>query len=246
MQGLHGIQTLRASSRGAKRWRPGCARVFSDEIYEDIVFDGVKHESIAALPGMAGRTVVVSGVSKSYAFTGARVGWALFPTDEEAQAFRNLNINYFSCVPGYAQEAARVALESPLSPPAVAAMVAAFQSRRDAMVRALNAIEGVRCATPKGAFYLFPSVDGLCRRLGIRAEDGPPATQLQMFLLFRYGVATLDRRSFGRIGADRDAFLRISTAVSQDDLDEAARRIAQAASDSAGFASFLREWNRPF
>jgi len=78
------------------RRAPPHARVFSDEIYEDIVFDGARHHSIAAIPEMAARTIVVSGVSKSFAWTGGRVGWALFPTAEEAQVFKTLYINYFS------------------------------------------------------------------------------------------------------------------------------------------------------
>jgi aspartate/methionine/tyrosine aminotransferase len=232
------------------RLPPG-ARIMSDEIYQDIVFDGFVQQSIASLPGMAERTIVASGVSKSYAWTGGRVGWALLPTEEEAKAFRNLNINYFTCVSAYAQEAARVALESPLSKPAVRKMVDSFQHRRDVVVRALNAVDGVRCATPKGAFYVFPDVGGMCERLGIvaahtalppgRRARTTPATLLQMFLLLHHGVATLDRRSFGAIGGDRDHHLRISTATSLEDLEEAMRRIAQASRDAAGFAQFMRD-----
>lgn len=232
-----------------RRRLPKDARIFSDEIYEDIVFDGAEHVSLASLPGMAERTIVASGVAKSYAFTGGRVGWALFPTEEETQAFRHLNINYFSCVSGAMQEGARVALESPLSRPAVQKMVASFQERRDVVVAALNSIEGVRCTKPKGAFYVFPNVAGVCQRLGIvdahaalpesdRARTSP-ATLLQMFLLFRHGVATLDRRSFGRIGAEHDHYLRISTATSLEDLQEAMRRLAIAAQDVQGFAEYF-------
>src|SRR5262249_13109913 len=87
-------------------------RVFSDEVYEDILFDGRSHVSILSLKGMAARTVLVSGASKSYSWTGGRVGWAVFPTAEEAAVFKNLNINYFSCVPAYNQMGAVAALES--------------------------------------------------------------------------------------------------------------------------------------
>ena len=220
---------------------PPDARVFSDEIYEDIVFDGAEHVSIASLPGMAGHTIVASGVSKSYAWTGGRVGWAVFPTEEEAQAFRNLNINYFSCVSGANQEAARFALESPLTPPAVRKMVSAFQSRRDVVVAALNAIDGVRCTTPRGSFYCWPNVSGACDRLGIRPEDGPPSRQLQLFLLFRHGVATLDRNSFGVLGSEGQHFLRISVATSMGDLEEGMRRLAVAANDSDGFRAWREQ-----
>ena len=231
------------------RLPPG-ARVFSDEIYEDIVFE-VAHRSIAALPGMAERTIVVSGVSKSYAWTGGRVGWALLPTVEEAQLFRNLNINYFSCVAAYTQEAARVALDSPLRAATLQRMVDSFRARRDVVVDGLNRIEGVRCALPPGAFYVWPNVRGVCERLGVLAAHAAlpedersrttPVTLLQMFLLMRHGVATLDRKSFGRIGADREQFLRLSVATSLADLREAVQRIARASQDGAGFESFLRE-----
>src|SRR5262249_12332236 len=141
--GVPSPQDLQEIAEVLRTRLPDGARVFSDEIYEDIVFDG-EHRSIAALPGMAGRTIVVSGVSKSYAWTGGRVGWALLPTAEEAQLFRNLNINYFSCVAPYAQEAARVALDSPRRGPALKRMVDSFRERRDAVVEGLNRIEGVR------------------------------------------------------------------------------------------------------
>lgn len=106
-------------------------RVFSDEIYENILFDGSKHHSIVSFPGMEKISILVSGVSKSFSWTGGRIGWALFPTTEEAEVFRNLNINYFSCIPPYNQEGARVALESPLNQDAIRHMVTIFQERRD-------------------------------------------------------------------------------------------------------------------
>ena len=74
-------------------------RIFSDEVYEDILFDGSTHHSIISFPGMEEITILVSGVSKSFSWTGGRIGWALFPTVEEADIFKNLNINYFSCIP---------------------------------------------------------------------------------------------------------------------------------------------------
>jgi aspartate aminotransferase len=131
---------------------PANVRVYSDEVYEDILFDGNRHLSIASLPGMAERTIIVGGVSKSYAWTGGRVGWAVFPTAEEAAVFKNLNINYFSCVPAYNQMGAKAALESPESADAIAAMVAAFQQRRDVVVTGLNSIPGITCNRPGGAF----------------------------------------------------------------------------------------------
>jgi len=226
-------------------------RVYSDEVYEDILFDGERHQSIASVPGMAERTIIVSGVSKSYAWTGGRLGWAVFPTVEEAQVFKNLNINYYSCFPAYNQEGARVALESPLSRGAIADMVASFQTRRDQIVAGLNAVPGVRCPTPRGTFYVFPNVAGACQQLGAidawaalppeLRERSSPSTLLQRFLLFRYHVATLDRRSFGTLGSDGKHYLRISIATAAPDLEEAVARIARAVEDRSGFRAFCAE-----
>lgn len=213
---------------------PPDVRVYSDEVYEDILFDGARHESIASIKGMAERTIIVGGVSKSYAWTGGRVGWAVLPTAEEAAVFRTFNINYFSCVPAYNQYGAKVALESPESAVAIADMVAAFQTRRDFVVRELNAIPGITCRTPRGAFYLFPNIGGVCRTLGAR-----DAAEFQRFLLFRYHVATLDRRSFGVIGSEGKQYLRLSIATSMEDLAEAVVRIRAAAADAQGFRDFV-------
>lgn len=230
-----------------ERCRPD-VRVYSDEIYEHIVFDGAVHYSIAAEPGMAERTIIASGHSKGFAMTGWRLGWALLPTAAEAQIFKQLNINSISCVPPFIQEAGRVALESPASVPAVEHMVSAFQGRRDYVVGALNAIPGVTCQVPKGAFYVFPNVAGVCQQLGITAAyeqlggdaraRTSPARMLQGFLLERYGVATMDRNSFGRIGADGQHFLRLSIAASLERLREGVTRMQQAFSDSAGWAEY--------
>lgn len=230
---------------------PDDVRVYSDEVYEDILFDGETHHSIASVPGMEKRTVIVSGVSKSFSWTGGRVGWASFPTTEEAQVFKNLSINYYSCVPPFNQEGAREGLESSQSAESIATMVAAFQERRDVVVAGLNKIEGVACQTPRGAFYVFPNIAGLCARLGaVEAYENladsvriktSPSTLFQMFLLFRHHVATMDRRSFGRIGTEGKHFLRLSIATGMDDLKEGLRRIEAAAQDNVGFASFVAE-----
>jgi aspartate aminotransferase len=230
---------------------PPEVRVYSDEVYEHIVFDGAQHQSIASFPGMEQRTIVVSGVSKSFSWTGGRVGWALFPTIEEAEIFKNLNINYFSCVPAYNQEGARLALESPLGRDAIQGMVSAFQERRDIVLDGLSRIPGIRCSRPRGAFYLFPNVRGVCEHLGIfDAYNGlspevrrltTPSTLLQMFLLFEHGVATLDRKSFGRIGIEDLHFLRISIATDLESLTQAVARIAEAAQDVKGFARFMKK-----
>ncbi len=234
-----------------KKKAPPALRVYSDEVYEDILFDGAKHHSIASLPGMAERTIIVGGVSKSYAWTGGRIGWAVFPTAEEASVFRNMNINYFSCTAAYNQYGAKVALESPESQPAIAKMISAFQARRDLVVQGLNAIDGVTCKKPGGAFYVFPNITGVCTSLGafdafrdlpaeVRAKSSP-STLFQLFLLFKYQVATLDRRSFGVIGTEEKHYLRLSVATAIDDLAEAVKRIATASRDRAGFQAFMKE-----
>jgi len=247
--GVATLEQLEGIAEVILRKAPKDVRVYADEVYEDILFDGAVHRSIASVPGMAERTIVTSGVSKGYCWTGGRIGWAAFPTLDEAQVFKNLNINYFSCVPAYNQEGARVAIESPLSKPIQREMAAEFQHRRDVFVAALNAIDGITCQLPRGAFYVFPNVGGVCERLG--AIDAwrnlppevqrrtSPATLLQMFLLFGYQVATMDRKSFGRIGTEGMHYLRVSIATGLADLEEAARRIATAAGDRAGFAAFV-------
>ncbi|MBU1184304.1 MAG: aminotransferase class I/II-fold pyridoxal phosphate-dependent enzyme, partial [Proteobacteria bacterium] len=229
-------------------------RIFSDEIYEHILFEGHRHHSIASCPGMERNTIIVSGASKSFAWTGGRIGWALFPTQEEAEVFKNLNINYFSCTAAYNQEGARLGLESPEGPVAIKAMVDTFQMRRDLVVEGLNAIPGIRCLKPKATFYVFPNVEGVCRNLGIMEafEDLPegirsktsPSTLLQMFLLFVHWVATLDRKSFGRIGAEPYHYLRLSIATGTEDLKKGLARIAEAAGDREGFRRFFDKGER--
>ncbi len=225
-------------------------RILSDEIYEHILFDGRAHESIASHPGMPERTVLVSGHSKGFAMTGWRLGWAVLPTPEEAEAFKRININVVSCVPPFLQEAGQAAYEHPESATAVRRMVDAFERRRNWIVPRLNAIDGISCGSPKGAFYVFPDVSEMCERLGVhdahRTLDeearrrASPAGMLQMFLLYRYGLATMDRASFGAIGSEGQDFLRLSIANGMDDIREGVERLEQAAEDADGFAAFAR------
>jgi len=228
---------------------PEEVRVYSDEIYENIIFDGQSHFSIASVPGMSQRTIISSGMSKSFAWTGGRVGYAVMPTPEEAEAFKNLNINYFSCVPPYNQEGAREALENSRSEPWMAEMAKTFEMRRDVILDRLNAIDGITCQKPGGAFYLFPNISGLCQRLGVfdafnslRADvkdSTSPSKLFQMFALYEHQVAVMDRKSFGEIGADELHFLRLSIAADLDTLEEGIRRIAAAGEDVTGFERFV-------
>ncbi len=198
---------------------------------------------------MPERTVLVSGHSKGFAMTGWRLGFAVLPTLEEAAIFKQLNINIVSCVPAFIQEAGREAFENPASERTVSEMVSAFERRRDWVVPALNGISGFRCQNPKGAFYVFPNVAGACERLGVleayagmapevRARTSPSG-MLQMFLLYRHGVATMDRPSFGHVGAEGQHFLRLSIAAGMEEIKRGVARIAAAVEDREGFGEFL-------
>ena len=226
-------------------------RIYSDEIYEHITFDGFEHFSIASVPGMRERTVIASGLSKGFAMTGWRLGWAVLPSLEEAAMFKQLNINTVSCVPPFAQEAGREAYENPKTAEVVAAMVAEFKERRDYVVPTLNDIPGIRCNTPLGAFYVFPNVEGVCASLGAqdfyeslpekRKARTSPATLFQRFLLYYHGVALVDRRSFGVLGSEGQHFMRLSYAADMESIKQGVARIGRGASDRAGFEKFLSD-----
>ncbi len=233
-----------------RRARPDI-RIYSDEIYEHITFDGFEHASMASMPGMRERTIIASGHSKGFAMTGWRLGWTVLPTAEEAVRFKQININTVSCTPPFIQEAAREALESPLTAGVVRGMVEEFRRRRDHVVPALNAIPGIRCANPLGAFYVFPNISGACEALGATAwfhaqpesvrKRTSPSTLLSRFLLYFHGVALVDRRSFGVIGSEGQDFLRLSYAADMDSLKEGISRIAAGAADAEGFQRFLND-----
>ncbi len=226
-------------------------RIYSDEIYENILFDGRSHHSLASCPGMQERTIIAGGFSKSYAWTGGRIGYAVFPTVEEAEVFKNLNINYFSCVPPYNQEAARAALDDPRSKTSVEEMVNTFQRRRDAVWKLLCETPGIQCQKPGGAFYLFPNIGGVCESLDLNGhyeqmnetekQETSPAGIFQMFALYEHGVAVLDRRSFGKIGAEGKHFLRLSVASELSELEEGVRRIRASSEDARGLRRFLQK-----
>ena len=233
------------------RKAPPDVRVYSDEIYERIVFDGQQHYSILQVPGMAERTILASGFSKTFAWTGGRIGYAVLPTVAEAEMFKTLNINYFSCVAPYNQEAAVVALTDETVEREVLEMVRTFEERRDAVLEDLRAIPGVECQKPGGAFYLFPNIEGVCESLGLidhhsnlndaAKKETSPAGLFQMFALYDHQVAVLDRLSFGRIGAEGKHFLRLSTASELGVLRNGVQRLRDAAQDQTGLEKFLKE-----
>ncbi len=226
-------------------------RVYSDEIYEHITFDGFEHFSISQAPGMKERTIIASGHSKGFAMTGWRIGWSVLPNEEEAALWKQLNINTVSCVPPFAQEAAREAFENPKTVGMVAHMVSEFKKRRDYVVPALNDIPGITCNKPLGAFYVFPNVSGVCAELGVHHYyDGlseerrcktSPATLFQRFLLYYHGVALVDRRSFGVLKSEGQHFLRLSYATDMNSIKEGVARIRKGASDDAGFEKFKED-----
>jgi len=183
--------------------------VLADEIYGRILYDGAEHVSIASLPGMADRTIVLDGFSKTFAMTGWRLGYAVVPKSL-IPTYAQLIINTISCAPTFAQVGAVEALVGPQDD--VDAMVVEFKARRDLIVAGLNEIPGIRCATPVGAFYVFPSI----------AETGFSGADLAERLLQEAGVCVLAGTAFGGIGTEH---VRISYANSRENLTEALGRI---------------------
>ena len=183
--------------------------ILSDEIYSRMLYDGRQHVSLLEYEAIADRLIMLDGWSKTYAMTGWRVGYAVWPASLIDGATR-LAINDHSCVNAVAQYAAIEALTGPQEAPR--RMVEAFGQRRAVMVEELNAIPGFRCAEPGGAFYVFPNITG----------TGLDARTLQDRLLDEAGVATVAGTSFGSHG---EGFLRFSYANSIDNIREAARRI---------------------
>jgi aspartate/methionine/tyrosine aminotransferase len=182
--------------------------VLSDEIYGQMLYEW-EHESIATRPGMLDRTILLDGFSKTFAMTGWRIGFGVFPSSLVPPVER-LVINSVSCTPAFTQRAALAALEDGWVE--ARAMLAEFRDRRDYLVPALNAIPGISCRTPAGAFYAFPNVSGL----GVSAEVFADR------LLQDHDVAALAGTAFGAAGAGH---LRLSYANSLDHLQQAVERI---------------------
>jgi len=183
--------------------------VLSDEIYGEMIYDGAEHVSLLTYPTLRDRLILLDGFSKTYAMTGWRLGYSVWPKALLPLAER-LAINNHSCVNAAAQYAGIAALTGPREP--AARMVEAFAGRRRMIVDALNGLPGFRCVEPGGAFYAFPSIEG----------TGYDSRALQSKLLDEAGVATIAGTSFGREGA---GYLRISYASSLSALAEAVERI---------------------
>jgi aspartate/methionine/tyrosine aminotransferase len=185
--------------------------VVSDEIYSQIVY-GFEHVSLLSRPGMKERTILLDGLSKAYAMCGWRLGYGVAPRELTAQ-MEKLMINSSSCAAAFTQMAAIEAFESPDSSAAVERMVGQFRSRRDLVVDGLNAIPGVRCQRPEGAFYAFPNVEG----------TGLDERELASALLEVAGVAVLPGTAFGQAGK---GFLRLAYTQGEADLRTGLERIA--------------------
>jgi len=188
--------------------RPDVA-VMSDEIYARMTYDGLPHVSLAGFPELRDQLILLDGFSKTYAMTGWRLGWSLWPPALFDKA-RKLAVNAWSCVNAPAQHAGIAALTGPQD--AVADMVAAFDDRRRAVVEALNALPGVTCATPKGAFYAFPNIAG----------TGWTAKPLADALLQDRAVALIGGPDFGILG---EGYVRVSYAAATDRILEAMDRM---------------------
>ncbi|HLH40821.1 MAG TPA: pyridoxal phosphate-dependent aminotransferase [Bryobacteraceae bacterium] len=182
--------------------------VLSDEIYSRICF-GEEPVSIASFDGMAEKTVIVDGFSKTYSMTGWRLGYGVMP-EWLAKAVVMLMVNSNSCTASFVQRAGITALEGPQD--CVEAMVKEFRRRRDAITAALNTIPGFRAHAPAGTFYSFPSI----------ADTGMSSKAMADLLLNEAGVACLDGTAFGRYG---DGYVRFSCANSLENINEAASRI---------------------
>lgn len=185
--------------------------VMSDEIYSRILYGGREHVSLLGYESLRDRVILLDGWSKTYAMTGWRLGYSYWPA-ALIEGAKRLAVNCHSCVNASAQWAGIAALQGPQD--AVEAMVAAFDQRRRAVVAGLNALPGVSCVEPGGAFYAFPNVTG----------TGLSAKALEVALLEEAGVATLAGTSFGRYG---EGYLRISYANSLENIEEALGRMAK-------------------
>ena len=183
--------------------------VMSDEIYSQMLFDGREHASLLHYPELRDRLIMLDGWSKTYAMTGWRLGYAVWPR-ELVESVTRLAINCHSCVNAPAQYAGIAALTGPQQP--VRHMVAAFEARRRVVIKELNALPGVSCVEPGGAFYAFPNITG----------TGISAKELETRLLEEAGVASVAGTSFGAHG---EGFLRISYANSVNNIREAMGRI---------------------
>ena len=187
--------------------------VISDEIYESIIYDGRQHLSPAAEPGMAERTLTINGLSKSHAMTGWRLGWLVGPTPILKLATQ-MNSQTVSSAANFTMHAAVAALKGPKD--TTRAMTESYKKRRDYMVPALNAIDGVECANIEGAFYLFPRFPNSTKN----------SAELAEVLIDQAGIASVPGGAFGKSG---EGHVRFSIATAMSELEKAVDKLAKAA-----------------
>ncbi len=185
--------------------------VLADEIYSELIYEG-EHVSLASFPGMAERTVILDGFSKTYAMTGWRLGYGLFP-EPLVEPIATLMVNSNSCTNVATQRAGLAALTGPQDD--VDRFREAFRRRRQLIVDGLNGIPGIGCVMPSGAFYAFPNISSF----------GMTSDEFELRLLNEFGVAAVSGTSFGAAG---EGYLRISYATSEANLQKALERIGQA------------------
>jgi aspartate aminotransferase len=185
--------------------------VLSDEIYSRLVYDQLHAPSIASLPGMMERTIIVDGFSKTYAMTGWRLGYGIMPI-RLAHTVQLLLTHSVGCTAQFTQVAGIEALTGPQAQ--VDAMVSEYQKRRDAIVGGLNAIPGVTCQRPQGAFYVFPNIKTF----------GMPSAELAAYLLEKAGVAVLAGSDFGEYG---EGYLRLTYSNSLENIHKAIENIGK-------------------
>jgi len=205
--GVTPAEEIDALVRGLDRF-PDLA-VMSDEIYDQLVFDGLEHRTLLAYPEIRDRLILLNGWSKTYAMTGWRLGYSVWPAALIDKA-RKLAVNSYSCVNAAAQWAGLAALQGPQD--CVAEMARAFDARRRVVVEGLNGLPQVSCATPTGAFYAFPNI----------SRTGWKAKPLASALLEEGGVATIGGPDFGILG---EGYIRLSYANSTENIQEALERM---------------------
>jgi len=185
--------------------------ILSDEIYDAMTYDGEEHVSLLTFPEIRDRLIVLNGWSKTWAMTGWRMGWSIWP-DQLYDKVRKLAVNCWSCVNAPSQFAGIAAIDGPQDD--VAKMMEAFDNRRKLVVEKMNALNDVTCATPKGAFYAFPNI----------SATGWKAKKLAGELLEKTGVATIGGPDFGILG---EGYIRLSYANSEENIERAINRIEQ-------------------
>ncbi|MEP4421412.1 MAG: aminotransferase class I/II-fold pyridoxal phosphate-dependent enzyme, partial [Nitratireductor sp.] len=183
--------------------------LLSDEIYDVMTYDGERHSSLLGFPEIRDRLIVLNGWSKTWAMTGWRMGWSIWP-ERLYDKVRKLAVNCWSCVNAPSQHAGIAAIDGPQDE--VETMLRAFDRRRRMIVEGLNGLPGVSCVTPKGAFYAYPNV----------RETGWPAKKLAAALLDEAGVATIGGPDFGVLG---EGYLRLSYANSEENILRAIERM---------------------